>query len=234
MPPDLLCGLIYIELRAVLNHIDHHFNWGGAVGDALTWETVSIVNRFDIKCIAFFCPKNGTKIRPVQNFYFCGGTPWVWHLAPRKPPASRHPRTHKTQKLTFSHPYRFFHFHRILIDDIATGPPWLATSPVVAIGRIIMKTSLRLWIIVKNWFCLLESMSLENIGGPRACVCTQSIYGPFFGTKNKTSLRKQRKYFLSQKTGHKWGEVHHRWGDWISRPRCWWSKTTNLFKLWLL
>ena len=130
-----------------------------------------------------FVPKNGTKIRPVQNFYFCGGTPWVWHLAPRKPPASRHPRTHKTQKLTFSHPYRFFHFHRILIDDIATGPPWLATSPVVAIGRIIMKTSLRLWIIVKNWFCLLESMSLENIGGPRACVCTQSIYGPFFGTK---------------------------------------------------
>ena len=58
-----------IELRTVLNHIDHHFKWGGAVGDALTWETVSIVNRFDIKCIAFFLSqKMGQKFDQYKIF----------------------------------------------------------------------------------------------------------------------------------------------------------------------
>ena len=41
-------------------------------------------------------------------------------------------------------------------------------------------------------------MSLNKIGGPRACVDTPSIYGPFWGGE-KTSLRKQRKYFCPKK-----------------------------------
>ena len=58
-----------IELRTVLNHIDHHFKWGGTVGDALTWERVSIVNRFDIKCIAF-SPQKWDKHSASTKFLF--------------------------------------------------------------------------------------------------------------------------------------------------------------------
>ena len=152
----------------------------------------------------FFVPKNGTKIWPVQNFPFLHRN--FVELRPRAAPAaSNHQRTHKTQKLNFPHSYVsfIFRFHRPFLTMAAAEPPWLAISPISATGRIIMKTVMGFWTIVKNWFCLLKSMSLEKRGGPRACVCIPSIFVPFLGTKIIAAFAKNAKIIFVPKNGTK-------------------------------
>ena len=150
----------------------------------------------------FFVPKNGTKIWPVQNFSFLHRNLVGLDLAPR---ASRQPPPAHAQntKIEFPDPYVsfIFRFHRPFLTMAAAEPPWLAISPISATGRIIMKTGMGIWMIVKNWFCLLESKSLDKIGGPRACVCTPSIFVPLLGTKRISSFAKNAKIILSLKMG---------------------------------
>ena len=46
-------------------------------------------------------------------------------------------------------------------------------------------------------------MSLDKIGGPRACVCTPSIFVPFLGTKIIAAFAKNAKIIFVPKNGTK-------------------------------
>ena len=157
------------------------------------WWVIWNLSYHELYYPKFVC-KNGTKIWPVQNFSFLHRNLVGLDLAPRasrQPPPTHAPNTN----IEFPDPYVsfIFRFHRPFLTMAAAEPPWLAISPISATGRIIVKTVMGFWIIVKNWFCLLESTSLDKRGGQRACVCTPSIFVPFLGTKIIAAFGKMRK-----------------------------------------